>query len=85
MGLSSWTDAGAERLFELNVIEKLLTLLEDPTNTHLFHDIYTTLHLLTDYANMNGEITVKPSFSFLIWSQVLETKFSKYYCSTKMP
>ena len=42
------------RLLELNVVDKILPLMEDPTNTHLFHNIYAVLHLLSDYANMNG-------------------------------
>jgi hypothetical protein len=47
-------EAGAEQLFERDAVKFLLPFMEDPTNTHLFGDIYGTLRTLIRYANDNG-------------------------------
>jgi hypothetical protein len=61
------TEAGAEQLFERDAVKFLLPFMEDPTNTHLFGDIYGTLRTLIRYANDNG-------FGEEIFAQLLEHK-----------
>eukprot|EP00029_Vermamoeba_vermiformis_P005337 TRINITY_DN1829_c0_g1_i2.p1 TRINITY_DN1829_c0_g1~~TRINITY_DN1829_c0_g1_i2.p1 ORF type:complete len:803 (-),score=143.99 TRINITY_DN1829_c0_g1_i2:68-2476(-) len=45
---------GAERLIEMNALDKLLPFIEDPTNTHLFRDLYYAIKYITAYGARNG-------------------------------